>query len=307
MKPTNWVSLLGNYRLEDGNVVFNGGVFTEDSGQTTIEVGNFVCDRELGDGTISSTIIFHDDPSLSSAGLILYYHPSTGAFVAVRIGGDTLVSVRTFTNQQWIDHGSHGPSGQLKEDQPYQVVVHVVGSRVRVSLDGIQIIDVSLSFTLPRGQTGIWASGLNDISFIDFDVEPERPKLFVVMQFTEPFNDLYSEVIQKIGEDSGFTVNRADETYGPGVVIADIAQSIVEAKAIIADITPNNPNVYWEVGYAHALRKPTILIAERETPLPFDVSPFRTLFYDNTIFGKSKLEEGLKNHIKEILEQWAIT
>jgi len=70
---------------------------------------------------------------------------------------------------------------------------------------------------------------------------------------------------------------------------------------VIAEITPANPNVYYEIGYAHALNKPTILIAERATELPFDVSPFRVLFYENTIAGKKRIEEGLRRHLEAIL------
>ncbi len=96
----------------------------------------------------------------------------------------------------------------------------------------------------------------------------------------------------------------ADETYGPGLIISDISKQIIDSKIIIADITPANPNVYYEVGYAHALNKPTILIAEKPTELPFDVSPFRTLFYENSIRGKKQVEDGLRKHIQAILTDW---
>ena len=97
--------------------------------------------------------------------------------------------------------------------------------------------------------------------------------------------------------------DRGDESYGPGIILADIEQSIRESHVIVADITPRNANVYYEVGYAHALDKPTVLVAEKETELPFDVSPFRVLFYDNTIGGKSRVEEGLKKHLQAIAEE----
>ena len=42
---------------------------------------------------------------------------------------------------------------------------------------------------------------------------------------------------------------------------------------------------------------------KKDTKLPFDVSSFRTLFYENSIGGKSKLENGLKKHIRAILQQ----
>jgi len=117
------------------------------------------------------------------------------------------------------------------------------------------------------------------------------------MQFSAPYNDVYSEVIKNVCDEEGMEVLRIDEETGPGLIIADIVKAIIDAKVIIAEISPNNANVFYEVGYAHALKKPTILIAEKGTKLPFDVSPFRTLFYENTIAGKNKLEKGLKKHI----------
>ena len=304
MKPQNWLSMLGDYEMVDSILTFKGGV-TALAGQAGYNVGTFICDQEFGSGIITATITFHGDPTLSAAGLILYYHAQNGAFVEAQLGGQALASVQTFTNQQWDTHSAHGPSRQLQAERPYHLQAKVVGSRVTATLDGIQVIDTNLPFTLPRGQTGIWATGSFDISVADYDVNSEPPKLFVVMQFTDPFNELYSDVIRPVGEELGFIVVRADETYGPGIIIADIERSILEAKAVIADITPANRNVYWEVGYAYAMRKPTILIAERNTDLPFDVSPFRTLFYDNTIAGKSRIEDGLRQHFAAILGQWS--
>jgi hypothetical protein len=58
------------------------------------------------------------------------------------------------------------------------------------------------------------------------------------------------------------------------------------------------------VGYALALGKPIILLAQRrasDSPLPFDLSAFRVLFYDDSIGGKPKLEAGLRQHLKQIL------
>jgi hypothetical protein len=64
---------------------------------------------------------------------------------------------------------------------------------------------------------------------------------------------------------------------------------------------PNNPNVYFEVGYALVMKKPTILLARKGTSLPFDVAGFRVLFYEDSIGGKGKLEEGLRRHLAAIL------
>lgn len=116
------------------------------------------------------------------------------------------------------------------------------------------------------------------------------------MQFTNEYNDLYKEVILPVTEEYGYECERADEAHTTNPIIQDIIQSIKESSVIIADITLNNPNVFYEVGYAHAISKPTILLCERKRErLPFDISGFRTLFYDNTIAGKSAVEKSLKN------------
>ena len=123
------------------------------------------------------------------------------------------------------------------------------------------------------------------------------------MQFSSSFDDVYSEVIKKVCLEEGIDVVRIDETMGPGVIVQDITREIREANLVIADISPVNANVFYEVGYAHALNKPTILLAEKATKLPFDVSPFRTLFYENSIGGKTKFEEGLRMHVRASLRQ----
>ena len=141
-----------------------------------------------------------------------------------------------------------------------------------------------------------------DIIIRDFDVLSEKPVAFIIMQFSTPFNELYEGVIRPVCSDLGVRAVRADDAYGPGLIIADVVRQIDESKIVVAEISPLNANVYYEVGYSHARGKPTILIADRKTEkLPFDVSPFRTLFYDNTIDGKRRVEEGLRRHLTAAL------
>lgn len=77
-------------------------------------------------------------------------------------------------------------------------------------------------------------------------------------------------------------------------------RAIREADVVIAEVTPVNANVFYELGYAHALGKPTVLLAERGQSLPFDVSGWRAIFYDNTIAGRRQVEEQLRRHLANI-------
>lgn len=121
------------------------------------------------------------------------------------------------------------------------------------------------------------------------------------MQFTENYDTLYREVIEPTCRAFGYEVVRADDFYTSGLIIEDITQSIRDATVVIADVTPDNANVFYEVGYAHGIEKPTILLSDRKREkLPFDISGFRTLFYDNTIGGKGEVEDRLAKHLENI-------
>ena len=78
-------------------------------------------------------------------------------------------------------------------------------------------------------------------------------------------------------------------------------REIQQAEVVIAEITSANPNVFYEVGYAHALNKPTILLAQRGAPPPFDISSFQVIYYNNTIGGKAEVERNLSRHLEAIL------
>jgi hypothetical protein len=223
--------------------------------------------------------------------------------VSAGIGGSGgLASVRSFASG-WTNHSIVGHHSTLKANKTYKLEVEMKGSIVTVKIDGIATTTVNIPYNLPMSQVGLWCQSDKNISIKNFIVHREQPKAFVVMQFSSPYNELYDDVIKEVCKEFKLQVLRGDETYGPGLILSDITKQINESKIIIAEISPANPNVFYEVGYAHALNKPTILIADKTTKLPFDVSPFRTLFYENTIPGKKKIEEGLRKHIEAVLSE----
>lgn len=81
-------------------------------------------------------------------------------------------------------------------------------------------------------------------------------------------------------EEKGFNVERADLVSEPGQITAAIFSAINEADLCIADLTFLNANVMYELGVRHALQKPVIQVAQRNTHLPFDAANQRTLFFD---------------------------
>ena len=120
------------------------------------------------------------------------------------------------------------------------------------------------------------------------------------MKFEETYDDLYREVIRPVCERSGFEVQRADDVFRPGIILQDIINGLLDSDLVIAEVTPPNPNVFYELGFAHALDKPTVLLARRGGELPFDISGYRVIFYDDAIGGKPQVETTLDKHLANI-------
>lgn len=88
-----------------------------------------------------------------------------------------------------------------------------------------------------------------------------NPKcVFVLMPFEDKFKTIYSNVLRPVIESLGYSISKADENLNIGVVIEQIQQSIRDAILIIADVSGRNPNVFYELGYAHAVNKNVLII-----------------------------------------------
>lgn len=182
-----------------------------------------------------------------------------------------------------------------------RTTIKVFGSNISLSVEDVIVATAQVQVQINHVQLGLFLEGNAHIKVKNISIEAENPRAFIVMQFKEPFNTLYAEVIRPVCESFGYEVVRADDIYTSGLIIKEITQSIQEASVIVADITAESPNVYYEVGYAHALNKPTILLSDKtQERLPFDVSGFRTLFYEDSIGGKRKVEDLLKKHLQSV-------
>jgi hypothetical protein len=115
------------------------------------------------------------------------------------------------------------------------------------------------------------------------------------------FDDYYKNIIKPVIEINSFSVIRADEIYSSGAIIDDIYKQIMEANICIADVTGKNPNVNYELGLAHALNKPTIIISQKIDDIPFDYKHLRAIIYDPRSHDWSlKLQLSLINTLKNI-------
>ncbi len=83
--------------------------------------------------------------------------------------------------------------------------------------------------------------------------------------FAPPQGDYYEKIFKPAIEKTGLQPVRADaEIFGTGKIIDQIWRSINAAKVLVAELTTRNPNVFYELGLAHALHKPVVLVSSNE-------------------------------------------
>lgn len=292
-KPfSSWAPIMGDWNLGDDRAEYLGS--------NTASRGLLLGRSRLGSGSVQTTIALSDE--VDAARIMLGYDSPNSRYVTAGLGGygEAYVISEYGPDLGWSRMDGAGSRSNLEAERPYEVSVKLDGQRLVLIVEGIRVLTHILPQPLAAGQVGVFAWGIGSATFGPVEVSSHPPSAFVVMQFTSPFNELYEEVIQPVCEEQGITAYRASDIYRPGVILQDIIQGLAESNVIIAEITPANPNVFYELGYSHALRKPVILLAERDTPLPFDVCGYRVIFYENAIRGKSSLETDLRQHLANI-------
>ena len=118
---------------------------------------------------------------------------------------------------------------------------------------------------------------------------------FVLMPFTESWSDrVYKNYIRENIESMGLQCLRADNLTGH-IIIEDIWTKINQAAFIIADVTNKNANVMYELGIAHTIGKPVILITQDVKNIPFDFTHLRHYEYKDHSDGKELFRDQLLN------------
>lgn len=131
----------------------------------------------------------------------------------------------------------------------------------------------------------------------------ERADVFVAMPFTESMRPVYDLLIKPACLQVQLTVERADDLFSTNVVIQEIWAKICAARLVVADCTTQNPNVFYEVGLAHAIGKPVLFLAQAGASIPFDVAHVRSFLYDLTALGSAQVTAGLSKSLQSAVQE----
>lgn len=132
--------------------------------------------------------------------------------------------------------------------------------------------------------------------------EPGKPLCFVIMPFSADYDEIY-ETIKNAGSLAGFNTERADEQFAPDRVPERIQNLLESAAVLVAEISETNPNVYYELGLAHANSKPVVLICREGVDVPFDISQWNRINYKDIRDLALKLAQALMTLFSEFQER----
>ncbi len=109
----------------------------------------------------------------------------------------------------------------------------------------------------------------------------EGDSCFVMMPFAEPVGTYYRTIYEVAIKRAGLRPVRADDDmFATGKIVDQVWTGIQAAKILVAELTGRNPNVFYELGLAHALQKPVVLVSSNEKDVPFDVQHIRVIYYN---------------------------
>lgn len=128
----------------------------------------------------------------------------------------------------------------------------------------------------------------------------EDDKCFVLMPFTPSLTAVYESAIKVAVESLGLRCIRADEIPFSSPIMQDIWDGIRSASLVVADLTGRNPNVFYELGLAHALGRNVVIISQTLDDVPFDVRHVRCIIYNGSDEGRASLSNSIATYLKEI-------
>lgn len=120
------------------------------------------------------------------------------------------------------------------------------------------------------------------------------------------FDEIYQMFIKNAVEELGIKCVRCDEIGESGWIHSKMFTHIYDSEVAVVDITALNPNVFYELGVRHVLKKNvTVLIRQAGTKAPFNIQGFNIIEYkaDDPVNMKDaagKIQELIKNGLASV-------
>jgi hypothetical protein len=123
---------------------------------------------------------------------------------------------------------------------------------------------------------------------------------FVIMPFAPEFAEVWQTIRATVSEPPfNMLCRRADDIARPGNILSDILENIWRARVVIAELTGQNANVFYELGIAHSVKPAAsvVLLSSELGHLPFDLRQLKTVIYDGDL---GRLRAGLFETLEQL-------
>jgi hypothetical protein len=135
----------------------------------------------------------------------------------------------------------------------------------------------------------------------------QRSAFFICPFGDDEIDHNYRFVIKPIVEKFGYQIARVDEISHSIQIPDKILQCISQSTFVVADLTLSRPNCYYEVGYAHALAKPAIILAKTGTDRHFDIGTYQWNYWDAMEDLQPKFDDAVQSVIRELAASMNLT
>lgn len=143
----------------------------------------------------------------------------------------------------------------------------------------------------------IGKASMNSKSPLQLLLMPVKQQVFVIMKFGDKTLDsAYEEVIKPIIENFEYKPLRIDEIQDSGIITDQILEGIAQSEIILADLTGERPNCYYEAGFAYAIGKEIILTRHKGSTIHFDLAGYRFIEWET----EGELRRKLKTRFESI-------
>ncbi len=167
-----------------------------------------------------------------------------------------------------------------------------VGRRPADVIDVDKIVKMVVEQALQQLKVASSAPNSNDLT--------DSSLIFAVMSFAPDMEPTF-EAIEAAAKAVGLRAERVKDVPGDYRITEQILRMIRDSRFVVADLTHERPNVYFELGYARGIGKTVVTIIKQGSKAHFDVHDWTFLEYSDSRPLERELVKRFKYELERVL------